>query len=166
MSYLSKMSVLLTAFILFIACSDENPWVGGEGTGGIRLSLKADANVADAVPQTRASEKLSAPDINRFSVKLTKSDFSIDKVYSSVDEFNSAEGFGIGVYTLAAFYGDVEEEGFDKPAFYGETTVNVIDGESSDASVTATLANTMVSIDFTSGQNLRSRTGTGRSCRT
>lgn len=149
MNYLSKMSVLLTAFLLFIACSDDNPWVGAEGTGGIRLSLKADANVADAVPQTRATETLTAPDINRFSVKLTKSDFSVDKVYSSVDKFNAADGFGIGLYTLAAIYGDVEDEGFDKPAFYGETTVNVIDGESSDASVTATLANTMVSIDYT-----------------
>lgn len=63
MNYLSKMSVLLTAFLLFIACSDDNPWVGAEGTGGIRLSLKADANVADAVPQTRATETLTAPDI-------------------------------------------------------------------------------------------------------
>lgn len=149
MNYLSRMSVLIVALLSLAACSDDNPWAGGEGTGGIRLSLSADANVADAVPQTRASESLVAPDINLFSVRLIKSDFSIDKTYASVDEFNAAEGFGIGVYTLSAFYGNADEEGFDKPAFYGETTVNVIDGESSDASVTATLANTMVSIDFT-----------------
>ncbi|MDE5814567.1 MAG: DUF4493 domain-containing protein, partial [Muribaculaceae bacterium] len=52
-------------------------------------------------------------------------------------------------YTLTAFYGNVNECGFDKPFFTGSETFNVLEGRETSVSLTATLANAMLSVDYT-----------------
>lgn len=148
MSYLKKFAFAAAATLLLTGCSDENPWVGSEGVGALKLRLQADANVADAVPKTRASESLTTPDVSEFAIRLHKADDSFDKTWSSIDEFNATDKFNTGAYTISASYGDPTVQGFEKPAFYGEATVMVLEGETSQVDVTASLANTMVSLDY------------------
>lgn len=139
----------LAAFGL-VSCSDDNPWAGQHGQGGIDLKLSASADVKDALPLTRAgSPELSAPDAADFAIELKNLDTDQTFTWQSLADFNAEDGFDVGSYTLTAFYGNVNECGFDKPCFIGETNVNVLEGRESSVEVTAQLANVMLSIDYT-----------------
>ena len=130
------------------SCSDDAPWSGSDTEGGINLNLTTDSRV---IRQSRADDAVSpvVPDGNLFAVSLTKSDGSYAKEWTSVEAFNREKGFPIGDYTLKAFYGSPEQEGFELPYYSGTCDVHVAPGADTDASVTARLANAMVSIRYT-----------------
>lgn len=149
---LLKQGAMLAALALTVAsCADENIFVGGDGEGALKLQLRTSAEVATASP-TRADEPLlTAPDVSQFAVRLTKSDNSFQQSWNSVEEFNAEENFRTGSYNLEAYVGDIDVEGFDAPCFYGAAQVSVLEAKTTEASLTATLANSMVSIDYTEG---------------
>jgi len=150
MMKLINHGILFGALALgLVACSDEAPWgEGAQGEGGINLRLSTSADVSDAAPMLRSAETLVAPAVESFGIRLEKEDGSYFKEWGSLDEFN-AESFRVGTYKLTAFNGDINEEGFDKPCFIGSTEVTVLEARQTDVEVTATLANTMVSINYT-----------------
>lgn len=148
MRHLQSAALVAIAALALTACNDENPWAGQAGKGGITLRLKTDASVKDAAP-TRATQTLAAPDADSFSITLEKGD-SYSKTWNSLTEFNNAdEAFNVGTYTLRATHGNVGAEGFNNPVFSGETKVTVLEGQPATAEITASLANCMVSVDFT-----------------
>lgn len=128
------------------ACNDDNPWQYSEGEGGIIAKVTADANVRDAIP-TRA--QALAPDVSEFGLKLTKNDGTLSKEWNKVADFEEGQSFRSGTYTLEAYYGDIEEEGYNKPYYHGSAMINVRPGETTEAAVTAQLANTMVDVQYT-----------------
>lgn len=130
------------------SCSDESPWRGSDTEGGINLEFSSDARV---MRQTRADDSVSpfVPAADQFSVSLTKSDGTFTKTWTGVESFNRESAFSIGDYTVAAFYGDAESEGFECPFYKGSADVHVSPGAVTDATVVATLANSMVSIRYT-----------------
>lgn len=146
-----KQAILLSVCALTLAsCSDDNPWGLHDGEGAIRLSLATDGEVKDAVPLLRSQG--SAPDVpetSEFAIRLTKTSTLEVSEFASLEEFNAKESFASGAYTVAAYYGSPEEEGFSNPYYYGEANVTVLDGRESEVSVTARLGNAMVSIDYT-----------------
>lgn len=139
------------------ACSQDNPWENSsDAEGSINLNLQASGDVKEAIPavakNTRAQETLDelyVPQPEEFRLELTKIDGSWSKTYSTLSDFNGEEGFKVGAYTLKATYGSLEEEGFEKPCFAGETQFTVLEGRTVDAEIVASLANTMVSVDYT-----------------
>lgn len=150
------MKIFREALLLSLAalalgsCSEDNPWANGRGKGGIDLKLSASADVQDALPMVRSgAPELNAPDVADFGIRLTNLDTDEARTWQSLADFNAEDGFDVGSYTLTAFYGNVNECGFDKPCFIGETTVNVLEGRESSAEVTAQLANVMMSVDYT-----------------
>lgn len=130
------------------SCSDESPWGGSESEGSIALSLQTDGRVMRH--GTRADDTLSpvVPDGGAFGVKLTNADESYSKSWTTVDAFNKEKSFPIGDYKLEAFYGDSEREGFELPCFKGSADVHVSPGATTEANITATLANAMVSVRY------------------
>lgn len=153
MKFLNKSIFYLSvgATLLVVSCADESPWGGGNATEGkIELNLLTDSYVTMG---TRADEsgdtKAMVPDVSKFSVSLKRTDGSYSKTWQTLDAFKKEEGFPQGNYTIAAFYGDVDSEGFDKPYYYGETSIQVKLGETSAETVTASLANAMLSVRYT-----------------
>ena len=143
---LMQYSLYAAVFVLALSsCNDENPWLGNDIEGGLQISVKADADVTDALP-TRATAL--APDVNDFMVRLTSADASYSGQWM-LSEWDNSRGFHAGEYSLEAYYGDLNEEGYDKPYYHGQTSVNVRPGDVTQAAVTASLANTMVSISYT-----------------
>lgn len=135
-----------TAF-LSVSCADESPWGGSNDTEGkIELNLLTDAYVTmgTRVDDTKAFE----PEVSKFSVSLVKSDRSYNKTWQTVEAFNKEEGFPQGNYTLSAFYGDKDTEGFEKPYYYGETNVQVELGKTTAQTVTAVLSNALLSVRY------------------
>lgn len=146
MKPLSRGLLAGTAALLLASCAETNPWQEGEGP--LKLRLRTSAEVAVSSP-TRAEQTLEVPDLSAFKVKLTKSDNTYSKTWESLDGFNAEESFRTGSYTIEAFCGDIDEEGFEAPYFHGAAQVNVLEDKNNEASVTASLANSMVSVIYT-----------------
>lgn len=138
--------LLVGAALGLAACSEDNPWMNSDGEGGILPLVNADSHVKDAIP-TRATAM--TPDVQEFGLKLTKADGQFTKTWDRLADFDEKMGFRSGEYTLEAFYGSIDEEGFEKPCYKGAAQVVVKPGEQTEVAVTATLANSMVSIDYT-----------------
>ncbi|MCM1152033.1 MAG: DUF4493 domain-containing protein [Muribaculum sp.] len=144
----NQILVLVAVAAGLSACSDENPWGLEKGSGGLSLQLTTDSSVTDARPRTRA-EGFSAPAAEDFSVKLEKTDGSYAKTWPLLADFQNESSFATGTYTLTAFYGNIEDEGFDCPYFTGSAEVTVLEARQTEVAITASLANSMISIDYT-----------------
>lgn len=147
---LTYQAVLLSAIGLGLgSCSIDTPWTE-TGTGGISLRLSASADVTDAIPVLRGeAPSLEAPETEAFSIKLTNIATGETKTWATLADFQNQKSFATGSYTLTAFYGDPDEEGFEKSYFEGSAEVQVLEARESEASVIAQLANSMVSVDYT-----------------
>lgn len=144
-------AILLAMICLGLgSCSEDNPWAGSEGEGGISLKLSASAEVRDAIPVMRSGDNLlEAPDASYFAISLTNIATEEKKSWPTLSDFQNQKSFPVGSYTLSASYGSADEEGFDKPYFYGDSEVTVLDARTSEVEVLAQLANSMVSVDYT-----------------
>lgn len=136
------------------SCSDESPWVGSDSEGGINLQFSTDGRV---MRQTRADDAdyicPGTPEADQFTIALNNADGSVSRTWTSVEAFNREGSFPIGNYNLQAYYGDIDQEGFGLPYFFGQTTVHVSPAQEAQASITATLANAMVSIRYSEAFN-------------
>ncbi len=149
-----KHYALNAAFLVASACilggcaGDDNPWQSSTDGGSLRLSLSADGNIAAS---TRADDTKATiiPAAADFGVSLSRTDGSFNKKWNLLEEFNKEELFPIGEYKIEAFYGDRDVEGFENPWFYASDNVAVTAGDQKNVSLTATLANSMVSIRYT-----------------
>ncbi len=132
------------------SCADENPWSGSQGTGGIKLKLTASSEFVEGAPSTRAPESLfNVPDVADFSLRLEKIDGSYSKEWTSLAEFENEKGFPAGAYTLTAYFGSIEDEGFEKPHFMGSEQLTVLEDREASVDIEAVLANTLVSVEYT-----------------
>ncbi len=146
-----KKSIITKAMILAmgligISCSEE---AGGYGSGSGRIapSVGCDSDV-EGMGQTlsRTGDEITVDDL---SMTLSKDDGSYRHTWDKVSDFDKTKEFGVGNYTLTAFYGDPESEGFEKPAYSGSVPVRVSDGQTSRVSLTATVVNAKISVVFT-----------------
>lgn len=146
-----KKSIITKAMILALgliaaSCSDEAGGYGS-GTGRIAPSVGCDGDV-EGMGQTlsRAGDEITVDDL---SLTLSKDDGSYRHTWDKVSDFDKTKEFGVGNYTLTAFYGDPDTEGFEKPAYSGTVPVRVSDGQTSRVSLTATVVNAKISVVFT-----------------
>ncbi len=130
-------------------CSDDNPWSGGDGKGGIKLNLHTSSEVLDVRPTRAEAGNPEAPAPEEFNIRLEKSDGSYSKTWNTLSSFSNESSFDTGSYLITAFYGNPENEGFDMPYFEGSANITVLEAREAEASITASLANCMVSIDYT-----------------
>lgn len=156
MNRTSKFSILAATALVaggyLASCSDDNPWTDEGKDGRISLNLSANGSVERAVPQITRAEGVApdVPNADQFSITLSRLDGSWTQTYATLSEFNAVGTFKTGAYKLTAAYGTLDNEGFGKPCYKGETQLTVLEERTSDASVTATLASAMVSINYTS----------------
>lgn len=130
------------------SCSDSNPWMDNDQTGGIAPIVKTNLSVSTAI-STRAEEEINGPAPEEFSLRISKSDGSYSKEWKSIATFSEDEGLRSGDYIVEAFYGDKTEEGAAKPAFYGFSNVKVLPGEVTPVEIETELSNSMVSVEYT-----------------
>ncbi len=148
---MKKLVTLFVPCLLLAAagCTNEDNPNLGQGEGAIALHLNLDGNVTDAVPATRASQATVVPEASDLSLSLTKNDGSYSKTWNSAADFPADQGFATGAYSMKAFWGNPTEEGFEKPYYEGTADLLVEEGGTTEVNLTATLANTMVSIAYT-----------------
>lgn len=145
-----KFLGLLPALVLALAsCSDDKPYSEG-GFGRIEATVNADATVTPSSALSRSGETTAmSADVSAFAVEIAKKDGTFTKTWESVAAMDPTTQYPTGAYTIKVSYGDENEEGFEKPYYYGSTEFVVVDDETAQPAVTATLCNTMLSIDYT-----------------
>lgn len=140
-----SIGLIALAGIALAGCSDETSGLT-DGRGKVNLNLDLDVSVTQASGRGRADGDVSADDLK---LKMTSADGSYAKEWASVAEFAAETSFRVGDYTLEAYYGDETSEGFEVPYYTGSTDVKVTDGGTTTVSLTAALANSMVTVEYT-----------------
>lgn len=130
---------------LLTACSGDE-FSMSSSMGGIKPVVGLDTEVKTAKPQGRAAATVT---VDELSLRLQSADGSVKKEWSSVSEFDNKAQFRVGTYTMEAYKGSLEEEGFDSPYYYGSTTLEVEENKTTPVALTAKLANSMVSVTYT-----------------
>lgn len=143
---LRTFSILGFAVFFCISCSQEKE-NSGVGHGSFTLSLKPDYNV---IPVLRSSDTESSetPSADDFTIRLTTEDGSYSKEWSSLADIPADATFDTGYYTLYAYYGSLENEGFGTPFYHGETQFSIRDGENTPVDVTCSLGHVKISIEY------------------
>lgn len=146
LSFIPLLS-LCTLLLGISSCSSEvdDPAIG-QGEGKLRIALKADGQTAEV--STRAAAVDPVPEVGDFSLTLLRKG-EIVSSWEKFSQYPDEASFRVGSYTLEASYGKLEEEGFEKPCFFGTADFAVRGGETSQVEVTCQLQNCLVSLLYT-----------------
>ncbi len=136
----------LACVVMLCGCGDDFTPGGSRNTGSIMPLLDLDAKPVSSLSESRSGEAVTADDLK---VRLSSADGTYSNEWTSVAEFPTDRQFKVGDYHFEAYYGNIEEEGFEKPYYYGDQNIKVTDGGTTKVSVTAALANSMVSVTYT-----------------
>lgn len=139
-----------------VSCNDETTDLTSGATGKIQLQLTTDNRLIKASSTSpegdnEEMEELTGgvPEADTFTITLVSNDGNYNKTWESYSEFCSEESFPIGTYTLTAHYGDINQEGFEKPCYFGTTDVVISNDEPAETNLTAALCNSCISIEYT-----------------
>lgn len=132
------------------SCDDYRPTTDMDGKLLVSVDLDKDvvASAANkqAAPASRAeAQSVSASDL---SLKLTSESGSFAREWAKASDFSEPVTVPVGKYTLEAWYGSLEDEGFEKPYYHGSSTLTVEENRTTPVSVTASLANSMVRVEM------------------
>lgn len=145
---LKKIFLYSATMLLLVSCANEDKQ-GSSGYGAINVQVSADYKVVPATRSTAESAStIENPDVSEFALKLVSSDGSFSRAWDSLADFDPTTKIPVGAYTMSAFYGDIDIEGFEKPFYLGETPVAVRDRENSSVEINCTLANVKVTVEY------------------
>lgn len=143
---LSGFLAIASIGTVLTSCHDEN--VGpnsGKGEGGINIAVDLNTSVVSSRKESRATTVT----VSDLALKISSTDGKYSHTWASLAEFDPENQFDVGDYVVEAYYGSIDNEGFDRPAYFGSTTVTVLENKTTPVSLTASLANSMVSIEYT-----------------
>lgn len=115
-----------------------------EGNGRVAFEVSSNDIVAD-MTKSNVSEYTALPSAGDFTITILD-ESSAQFWAGKISEWDSSTPLPAGNYTVNASYGDIEDEGFDKPYFTGTQTFAVKGGETSSVSVPVALGNTIIRI--------------------
>ena len=133
----------LLALLAAFSCTKNTVTSGGY----VSFAVSADEILAD-VTKSSVADYAAVPTAAAFSLEIT--DASGAEFWSgNLSEWDPATMIPVGEYTAKAVYGDLEDEGFDKPFFEGSQTFTVRGAETTPVSVPVALGNTVVKVSCT-----------------
>lgn len=128
------------ALIAAVSCTKSQT----EGNGRVAFAVSSNDVVAD-MTKSNVSDYTTLPAAGDFTITIL--DESSSQFWSGkISEWDSSTPLPAGNYTVNASYGDIEDEGFDKPFFTGTQTFAVKGGETSSVSVPVALGNTIIKV--------------------
>lgn len=145
---LSGLTVVAAAGLLASCADTFDPGKDGR-EGRIMADFGLDTEVVTSATsglsnlKSRAAGEIQVGDL---ALDLTSADGNTHEHWNSVNDFPNAHLWPVGSYILEASYGNPDDEGFGKPYYYGKTDVTVRDGQPATVSLTAQLANAMVTV--------------------
>ncbi|MBQ7856181.1 MAG: DUF4493 domain-containing protein [Alistipes sp.] len=147
---MKKLLFMVCAAALTVGCQNGDLEIIGGGEGSIAITASTSGDI-----QTKADGEngvqVATPALGEFSLLITGDVNGFSKSWASISDYNSEdERFVSGAYTVAIEWGDINEEGYSKPYFYGEVSAAVPDrNKTIDVEVVATVGNAIVEIATT-----------------
>lgn len=139
---MKHLKTFIGAMVLFAAfsCTKNQAEVNGQ----VSFSVANDPRVEE-VTKSNVSDFTALPAQGDFTITIFDAD-GAKKWEGKLSEWDSSFPLAAGEYSVEAVYGDLEDEGFDKPYFAGEQTFRVTGGETTAVSLQVNLKNTIVRI--------------------
>ncbi len=129
------------ALIAAVSCTKSQT----EGDGRVAFEVSSNQTVVDIVTRSNVSDYTTLPSAGDFTITIL--DGASAQVWTGkISEWDSTTPLLAGNYTVKATYGNLEEEGFDKPYFSGVQTFAVKGSESTTVSIPVALGNTIIKI--------------------
>lgn len=146
--------LILAAAILAgaTACSgDTESVIPGVGTLAVTLAMHPTMLTPDGSPtDTPVPYDIPSEEV---SVSMTALDGDYSHTWPDFSAFPQADDYYAGSYLLTATAGDPAAEGYDSPAFGGETSVIIREGVRTDAHVTLAPLSSFFSASVTAQEN-------------
>lgn len=149
--------LLLVAIVLLSACESEQKR-SNKATGMLSLQLTASGNVINTTTRTEGDSSGNegdntedddlAPNVGDFTIALMDGNV----VKTSWDKFSEYPKYAVlpvGTYTLKAYYGSSDKEGFESPYYEGTQEITIEDDATVEANITCYLTNVKVSVEYT-----------------
>ena len=115
--------------------------------GQVSFDILSDSDIIE-VTRSNVSDYTDLPSKEDFDIVIK--DASAASVYSGkISGWDSSRMLPSGNYTVSASYGSLEDEGFDKPYFYGTANFAVIGDNITSVSVPVSLGNTVIKVETT-----------------
>ena len=130
---MSAMVILAAVSCAKVASSDK---------GQVTFELSNNQQIAD-MTKSNVSDYTSLPSASDFTITITGAGYCWTGTLSQWEESNF---LAAGEYSVTATYGDLEDEGFDKPYFTGSESFTVIGGETVNTTIPVQLGNTVVKV--------------------
>lgn len=135
--------------IALASCSDDNFDYGAASGRAGTISPMVSVDTQVTVGRAARAATIDDVSVSDLSLRLTAASGAFTQTWTSVDDFDPSHEFTVGDYTMEAFYGSLEDEGFEKPYVYGSANLTVKANEATKVSLAAKLANSMVSVAYT-----------------
>lgn len=132
-----------TLLMSLVGCERDDRHSGSAG----KLNLRIVTSGAVTDVTTRSAEE-DVPDINNFSMAMLQGG-NVQASWDKISDYDDDTTFPVGTYTLRAFYGDMQTEGFASPYYEGSTDVEIKGGLTTEVETTCKLANTKLTIGYT-----------------
>ena len=132
-----KIMMMALLLALFSCAKVHEP-----GKGKIIFELVGDGYVEE-VTKANVSDFTPLPSAGDFSLTLVN-EFSTLAWSGLLSEWDPEMTFFEGAYTVTASYGNLEEEGEDKPYFFCSGEFNVVGGQTVNVQLNARLGNSIV----------------------
>lgn len=145
------LSLLLACLGLALWSCQSDLDLTSEAKGGLRAKLE---NVLPSVVTRSTPADLGAPGASNFVLNVT--DASGAQKYSGAFT-DDVIHLPAGRYTVAASCGDNPVIGIDEPYYVGQTSVDVADDKVTEAAITCSVANALVSVNFGQDEAERAR---------
>ena len=125
------------ALVAAVSCAKQSA-----KSGQVTFEVSSNQTVAD-VTKSNVSDYTDLPSAADFTISVSGDEFNWS---GKISEWNPVTPLQMGTYTVEAEYGSIEDEGFDKPYFYGNKSFTVLGDESTAVSIPVALGNTIVKI--------------------
>ena len=140
----------LTMLFALSSCTQES-YTGEGDSGSFQLSLATRYEVIAGDPnlQQDAAEQTET-DVNLFSVAISKGEETLYSwnTYREMQEAGAPE-LRPSTYTVKAWHGDINQEGFDAPCYAGSSELVIRKGETTPVAVTCYLSNAKLQVAYT-----------------
>lgn len=102
-----------------------------------------------AAPAGRIAARAESEQTAELSLRLRSHDLKVDTTFQTASQLTPDLEFVTGSYTLEAFCGDAEAEGWDAPYYYGSSELEVLPDQVVNAQVKAVQQKATVTMAYT-----------------